>query len=75
MYGALEQGREGLLEWKLRPQFHPGLVNLSSAYVDNLPPEFDKATYLDCNPDVRKSKVDARMHYMVWGKHEGRRYR
>jgi hypothetical protein len=75
MYGALEHGREGLFEWKRRLQFYPALLDLRSACVDNLPPEFDETTYLDCNPDVRKAKVDARMHYMVWGKHEGRRYR
>jgi hypothetical protein len=75
MYGALEHGRKGLFEWELRLQFHHSLVDLGTTYADNLPPEFDDATYLACNSDVRKAKLDARMHYVVWGKHEGRRYR
>lgn len=75
MYGALEHGGEGLFEWKLRLQFHPGLVDMSAVCVDILPSGFDETAYLDLNPDVRRAKVDARMHYLVWGKSEGRRYR
>jgi hypothetical protein len=74
MYGALEHGGEGLFEWKLRLQFHPSLVDMSTVYGDILPSQFDEAAYLDLNPDVKKAKVDARVHYMVWGRFEGRRY-
>lgn len=74
MYGALEHGGRGLFEWKLRLQFRPSLVDLSLVQAEYLPPGFDEATYLDLNPDVRKARVDGRMHYMVWGKREGRRY-
>jgi hypothetical protein len=75
MYGALEHGRDGLFQWKSRLQFHPSLLDISALYVNNLPTEFDGLTYLDLNPDVKKAKVDARLHYMIWGKYEGRRYR
>lgn len=74
MYGAVEHGGGGLFEWKLRLQFRPSLVDLRPVHAANLPPEFDETTYLELNPDVKKARVDARMHYMVWGKREGRRY-
>jgi hypothetical protein len=74
MYGALEHGSAGLMEWKLRLQFHPSLLDMRSLYADNLPAGFDQATYLDLNPDVKKAGADARLHYMLWGKSEGRRY-
>jgi len=73
MYGAVEHAASGLFEWKLRFQFHPSLLSLRD--MDNLPSNFDEATYLDLNPDVKKAKVDARLHYIIWGRFEGRRYR
>ena len=75
MYGALEHGREGLWEWKLRLQFHPSLPDMSLVSIGILPADFNEAVYLDLNADVREAKVDARLHYMVWGCREGRRYK
>jgi hypothetical protein len=74
MYGALEHGGEGLVEWKLRLQFLPSLPDMRMVCGNILPSGFDETTYLELNPDVKKAKVDARLHYMVWGRLEGRRY-
>jgi hypothetical protein len=74
IYGALEHGKNGLWEWKRRLQFLPALPDMTSLYRDNLPSGFDEATYLALNPDVRRAKVDAGMHYLISGKSERRRY-
>ena len=75
MYGAAEHGGDGLFEWKLRLGFEPALIGSSTFQGENLPPDFDAATYRDLNPDVKKAGVDARLHYMTSGVFEGRRYR
>lgn len=74
MYGALEHGGEGLSEWKARLQFHPSLLDMKSVFAGLLPAGFDEAAYLGLNPDVKRAKLDGRLHYAVWGKREGRRY-
>lgn len=73
MYGALEHGGIGLMDWKLRLQFRPSLIDMSRAWDDVLPPEFSEVAYLEFNPDVRRAKLDPRLHYAVWGRFEGRR--
>jgi len=40
-----------------------------------LPSDFDAKTYLDLNPDVAASGVDAALHYVRHGRNEGRAYR
>lgn len=40
--------------------------------VSRLPYHFNDATYLWLNPDVTKAGVDARVHYQLYGKSEGR---
>ena len=74
IYGALEHGREGLSEWKERLQFHPSLLDMRLVFADLLPADFDEPSYLGLNPDVKRAKLDGRLHYAVWGKREGRRY-
>jgi hypothetical protein len=74
IYGALEHGKDGLFEWKRRHQFLPAVLDMTSLYRDNLPSGFDEATYLALNPDVRRAKIHAGMHYLIFGKSEGRRY-
>jgi len=44
IYGVLEHGKDGLLEWKLRLQFKPSLVDMTQA--EKLSFEFDEATDL-----------------------------
>jgi hypothetical protein len=75
-YGALEHGKEGLAEWKLRFQFHPALVDLDTALVVKglLPADFDNVKYLQLHPDVERACLDARTHYVFWGRTEGRAY-
>jgi len=75
MYGALEHGAEGLPAWKRRLRFDPVLIDMATLRAENLPLDFDAATYLDLNPDVKKAGVDAHAHYMIWGHSEGRRHR
>ncbi len=75
MYGALEHGAEGLCEWKKRLQFQPSLLDMRSVFDDVVPAGFDEIAYWRRNPDVKKAKLDARLHYAVWGRREGRRYR
>jgi hypothetical protein len=36
-------------------------------------PNFDANYYLDANPDVKRSKINAYKHYLTYGKNEGRR--
>ena len=43
--------------------------------VDRLPYHFDDHTYLWLNPDVAKAKMDARQHFYLYGKREGRSIR
>jgi hypothetical protein len=74
MYGALEHGRDGLSAWKQRLQFYPSLLDMKLVFADLLPADFDEASYLGLNPDVKSAKLDGRLHYAVWGKREGRRY-
>lgn len=40
-----------------------------------LPPDFDPAGYLQLNADVARTGMDARQHYLRYGRAEGRRYR
>lgn len=40
-----------------------------------LPSDFDAKTYLELNPDVAASGVDAALHYVRHGRNEGRAYR
>lgn len=40
-----------------------------------LPEDFDPAQYLALNADVARTGVDARQHYLRYGRDEGRRYR
>ena len=74
VYGALEHGRDGLSAWKQRLQFNPSLLDMKLVFADLLPADFDEASYLGLNPDVKSAKLDGRLHYAVWGKREGRRY-
>jgi hypothetical protein len=76
-YGALEHAKHGLAEWKLRFQFHPALVDLDTALVANglLPADFEDVKYLQLHADLARARVDARTHYVFWGRTEGRAYR
>jgi hypothetical protein len=42
---------------------------------DGVPAGFDGELYLRANPDVRAAGVDARTHYLEYGRKEGRRLR
>jgi SAM-dependent methyltransferase len=37
--------------------------------------EFDEEFYLDLNPDVREEQVDAKIHFLRYGRRENRKYR
>lgn len=41
----------------------------------NLPPDFDPLTYLKLNPDVARAGFDPRLHYVLHGKSEARKYK
>jgi hypothetical protein len=43
--------------------------------ADGVPTGFDDELYLQANPDVRAAGVDARTHYLDYGRKEGRRLR
>ncbi len=45
------------------------------ASSSHVPSDFDPAVYLRLHEDVAKSGMDAAMHYVQFGKREGRRYR
>lgn len=40
-----------------------------------LPADFDPAVYYELNPDVKAAGVDAKQHYLEYGKKENRRYK
>jgi hypothetical protein len=43
--------------------------------VENLPQDFDPRKYLEINPDVAASGIDPILHWTLFGKSEGRKYR
>jgi len=55
--------------WWRRPRW-PSAVESAQ-----LPSDFDAATYLQLNPDVAASGIDAGLHYVCHGRDEGRAYR
>jgi GT2 family glycosyltransferase len=42
--------------------------------LSTLPADFDPAMYLHINSDVQEAGIDARVHYLKYGRQEGRRY-
>ncbi|GAC1657546.1 MAG: hypothetical protein NVS9B12_09680 [Vulcanimicrobiaceae bacterium] len=40
-----------------------------------IPDDFDAELYLEANPDVAQAGIDAGVHYVRYGKNEGRRLR
>lgn len=40
-----------------------------------LPNDFDEVEYLHLNPDILQAKVNPSMHYLIFGKKEGRQYK
>lgn len=43
--------------------------------IDAIPEDFDERQYLLANPDVAAAGLDARQHYLQYGRREGRRLR
>lgn len=40
-----------------------------------VPPDFDDELYFSANPDVRRAGIDAKSHYLAFGRREGRKLR
>jgi len=49
------------------------MVRSKNDSLVNANPNFDANYYLEANPDVKKSKINAYKHYLTYGKNEGRR--
>jgi len=49
--------------------------DLARRVVTDLPSDFNPSLYLDLNSDVAAAAFDARMHYLIFGQLEGRRYK
>lgn len=71
-YGTLEEGNDGLLDFKRYTKFAPVLIDCADAPDDAPPPQFDGALYLELNPDVAKAGVNPYRHYLMDGMLEGR---
>lgn len=72
IYGTLEEGNEGLRDWKRYMKFAPALIDCVDPPTDSAPANFDRALYLELNPDVAAAGVDPLRHYMLDGMLEGR---
>jgi hypothetical protein len=75
LHGAIEDGSEGMADWRRYVHQRPYLLTLERPERAELPRDFDPPAYLDINPDVRAARVDPRQHYLRHGILEGRAYR
>ncbi len=75
-YGGVEVGLEGRFNWKRYLAFRPFALRLAppSDYA-SIPAGFNERLYLKLNPDVKAAGVNARVHYVLHGKSEGRAFR
>ncbi len=75
-YGGVEVGLEGRFNWKRYLEFRPFALRLAPPNdFASVPAGFKERVYLKLNPDVKAAGMNARMHYLLHGKSEGRPFR
>ncbi|MBC2661982.1 phytanoyl-CoA dioxygenase family protein [Novosphingobium flavum] len=58
-----------------RPIWRKWLRRTAVPAAETVPADFDDVAYLRLNPDVAAAQIDAREHYLKYGREEGRTYR
>jgi hypothetical protein len=71
-YVGHRYGRRGAPKLRFRDYLRPRRKKLKELTAVRDSAFFDREFYLDANPDVRTSGMDAALHYLVCGGHEGR---
>ncbi|MDE2017184.1 MAG: hypothetical protein KGI57_05710 [Hyphomicrobiales bacterium] len=75
VYGPLERGGDGLLDFQRYALFAPLKIDLADDAPFAPPAGFDPKTYLRLNPDVEDAGVEPLHHFIYHGLAEGRRWR
>jgi hypothetical protein len=75
LHGAIEDGGDGMANWRRYVYQRPHLLHLESPCRGELPSDFDAEAYLALNPDVRAAGTEPAKHYLRHGVAEGRAYR
>lgn len=80
-YSKRDQLSFNFVAWKLKFRYKSLELNLANNSLfdrilqERAPRDFDDATYLWLNSDVKEADVEPRQHYVKHGKKEGRPYR